>query len=103
MDCPTKRGIPDDDFKLLIRWHLGIPILPLGVQLPPCPLCQEAIDPYEDHFVTCSLNGCKQRHDHTLGILMLRPADVLLMHWEGGRHAAVDLVISHLSKFLNIH
>jgi hypothetical protein len=26
---------------------------------------------------------------------MLRPADVLLMHWEGGRHAAVDFVVSH--------
>ena len=116
LDCPTKRGIPDDDFKLLIRWHLGIPILPIGVQLPPCPLCQEAIDPHGDHFVTCSLNGCKQRHDQLRsafsdslrlsGILhlveqrcsertMLRPADVLLMHWEGGRHAAVDFVVSH--------
>ena len=26
---------------------------------------------------------------------ILRPADVLLMHWEGGKHCAVDLVISH--------
>jgi hypothetical protein len=116
LDCPTKRGIPDDEFKVLLRWHLGIPILPIGVQLPPCPLCQEAIDPHGDHFVTCGLNGCKQRHDQlrtslsdqlrTSGILhlveqrcsertLLRPADVLLMHWEGGTHAAVDLVISH--------
>ena len=116
LDCPTKRGIPDADFKLLLRWHLGIPILPIGVQLPPCPLCQEAIDPYGDHFVTCSLNVCKQRHDQlrtafcdnlrTSGILhlveqrcsdrsLLRPADVLLMHWDGGRHSAVDLVVSH--------
>ena len=66
--------------------------------------------------MTCSLNGCKQRHDRVRdglvdnlrmsGILhlaeqrcsdrsSLRPADVLLMHWEGGRHCAVDLVISH--------
>ena len=110
------QGIPDAEFKLLLRWHLGIPILPLGVQLPACPLCQEAIDPYGDHFVTCSLNGCKQRHDRLRdaladnlrrsGILhlveqccsersSLRPADVLLMHWEGGRNCAVDLVISH--------
>ena len=26
---------------------------------------------------------------------MLRPADVLLMYWEGGRHAAVEIFISH--------
>ena len=61
---PSKaRHIPDAEFRLLLTWRLGLPILRTGVTLPGCPLCGEAIDPFGDHFVCCDRNGCTQRHN----------------------------------------
>ena len=53
--------IPDTDYRLLLRWWLGLPILPVGVPLPGCPLCRGSIDPFGDHFVCCEQNGCSRR------------------------------------------
>ena len=55
--------IPDAEFRLLLRWWLGLPILPVGVTLPGCPLCRGSIDPFGDHFVCCEQNGSTQRHN----------------------------------------
>ena len=55
--------IPDIEFRLLLRWWLGLPVLPVGVSLPECPLCRGSIDPFGDHFVCCELNGSTQRHN----------------------------------------
>ena len=109
-----RTDIPDTHFRLLLRWWLGLPILPAGVTLPGCPLCRGSIDPFGDHFVCCELNGCAQRHNafrntfHALcvrsGIAVekeaecvagRRPADILLLQWSRGEHVAVDFVCTH--------
>ena len=106
--------IPDTEFRLLLRWWLGLPLLPVGATLPGCPLCRGSIDPFGDHFVCCEQNGCTQRHNafrnafHAMcvryGIAVekeaecvagRRPADVLLLQWSRGQHVAVDFVCSH--------
>ena len=33
----------DTEYRLLLRWWLGMPILPTGVTLPGCPLCHASI------------------------------------------------------------
>ena len=53
----------DTEHRLLLRWWLGLPILPVGVTLPGCPLCRGSIDPFGDHFVSCEQNGSTQRHN----------------------------------------
>ena len=106
--------IPDSEFRLLVRWWLGLPILPVGATLPGCPLCRASIDPFGDHLVCCELNGCTQRHNafrnafHAIcsrhGIAVekeaecvagRRPADILLLQWSRGQHVAIDFVCSH--------
>jgi len=106
--------IPDSESRLLLRWWLGIPILPQGTALPECPLCKDTLDPYEDHFVCCKRNGSSQRHhafrdaffavcaQHNVAVVKeaeclasRRPADILFMNWSRGRHVAVDFVCTH--------
>ena len=105
---------PDTEYRLLLRWWLGLPILPVGVTLPGCPLCRGSIDPFGDHFLCCEQNGSTQRHNafrnafHEMcvryGIEVekeaeclagRRPADILLLQWSRGQHVAVDFVCSH--------
>jgi hypothetical protein len=104
----------DTEYRLLLRWWLGLPILPVGVTLPGCPLCRGSIDPFGDHFVCCEQNGSTQRHNafrnafHEMcvryGIAVekeaqcvagRRPADILLLQWSRGQHVAVDFVCTH--------
>ena len=91
-----------------------MPILPVGVTPPGCPLCRGSIDPFGDHFVCCEQNGSTQRHNafrnafHEMcvryGIAVekeaqcvagRRPADILLLQWSRGQHVAVDFVCTH--------
>jgi len=91
-----------------------MPILPVGVTLPCCPLCKESLDPFGDHFVCCERNGSTQRHNAFRNAFFAmcvrnklavekeaeciagrRPADVLLLQWSRGQHVAVDFVCSH--------
>jgi hypothetical protein len=119
-DCvvpPTATSaIPSPHFRLLLKWTLGIPLLPVATLLPPCPLCQDVLDPFSDHFVTCNQNGCAGRHNRFRDFLAsfcrksgiphmveqgphlndaTRPGDLLLNHWDNGRDVVVDLLISH--------
>jgi hypothetical protein len=106
--------IPDTEFRLLLRWWLGLPILPVGATLPGCPMCKDALDPYGDHFVCCELNGGAQRHNAFRDAFFAvcaryrvavekeveclankRPADILLLQWSRGQHVAVDFVCTH--------
>ena len=106
--------IGDTEFRLLLRWWLGLPILPTGDTLPGCPLCGDSLDPFGDHFVCCEQNGCTQRHNafrdaffalcvrygvkvdkEAECVARRRPADVLLLQWSRGQHVAVDFVCSH--------
>jgi hypothetical protein len=109
-----RTDINDPDYRLLLRWWLGLPILPMGLTLPGCPMCGEAVDPFGDHFVCCDKSGSTRRHnslrDAIFETLMKssiasakevscngrqRPADILLVAWERGRDVAVDLTVTH--------
>ena len=81
--------------------------------MPPCPECQEPLDAFGDHFVTCRKNGFTRRHNslrdawaHVLAAAGIRhakevsipngdrPADILLVGWDKGLDVCVDLTIS---------
>ena len=104
--------IPDSDFRSLCRWWLGMPLLPEGTTLPPCPLCQQALDPFGDHFVVCKWNGPVRRHnalrDEWSRVLTQahipwrkeipttggdRPDDLLLVGFSKGRDMSLDITI----------
>ena len=110
----TRTDICDPDYRLLLRWWLGLPILPVGQTLPSCPLCGEPVDAFGDHLVCCDKNGNTRRHnalrDAIFDVLIAsaipsakevtsgdrqRPADILLIAWERGRDVAVDLTVTH--------
>jgi hypothetical protein len=41
-------------YRVLLRWHLGIPLLPPSLEGSPCPLgCGSPVDSYGDHVVCC--------------------------------------------------
>jgi len=46
-----RTDIPDSEFRLLLCWWLGLPILPQGTALPECPMCKDTLDPHGDHCV----------------------------------------------------
>ena len=110
--CAQTSPIPTTDY--LLRWWLGLPILPTGLTLPGCPLCQEPVDPFGDHFVCCDQSGSTRRHNALRDAIFdalvrssipaakeqscngrQRPADILLLAWERGRDVAVDLTVTH--------
>jgi hypothetical protein len=109
-----RTDIEDSDYRLLLRWWMGLPILPTGRTLPACPLCGDPVDAFGDHFVCCEKNGITQRHhalrDAIFDVLARgaipaakevvsahrnRPADILLVAWERGRDVAVDVTVTH--------
>ena len=110
----VRTDISDVDYRLLLRWWLGLPLLPLGVTLLGCPACGHPVDPFGDHFMCCGKNGNTCRHNALRDALFyvlvqasipvgkeIRsgngrvPADILLVTWVRGRDVAVDLTISH--------
>lgn len=115
LPCRALRtDINDADYRLLLRWWLGLPLLPMGRTLPGCPLCSEPVDPFGDHFVCCDKNGSTRRHnalrDALFEVLVQgaipaakevtsnnrrRPADILLIAWERGKDVALDLTVTH--------
>ena len=103
----------DSDFRSLCRYWLGLPLLPQGESLPPCPECKGALDPFGDHFVTCRKNGTTRRHNtlrdawaqvlassnirHVKEVSASggdRPADLLLIGWDKGSDVCVDITIT---------
>lgn len=107
--------IARDRFRLMLRWHLGIPILSPTQAGKPCPSCGEALDIFGDHAVTCSRGPLWRRHflvqDYILRLSRAagfqatrevslvgsnrREADILISNWDGLRPLAVDLTIRH--------
>ena len=101
---------------MLLKWHLGVPLIPEPWAGMPCPLnCGEALDPFGDHLVCCGKNKLWQRH---LGIQQFisrclqsrglphkleqssmadlkRDADILLPRWENGADWAIDVGVCH--------
>ncbi|KAI3713814.1 hypothetical protein L1987_72400 [Smallanthus sonchifolius] len=106
------------EYRSILKYRLMIPMFPND---ETCPVCRKAcLDKYGEHALHCrELSGFKYRHDFVRDALMdilrragisakkeapvnfltdpaegrstLRPADVLVFGWEGGKHACVDL------------
>ncbi|KAJ0744564.1 putative exostosin [Helianthus annuus] len=106
------------EYRSILKYCLMIPMLPND---ETCPLYRKAcLDKYGEHALHCrELPGFKYRHDFVRDALMdilrragilakkeapvnfftdpaerrstLRPGDLLVFGWEGGKHAGVDL------------
>ncbi|KAI3721949.1 hypothetical protein L2E82_32969 [Cichorium intybus] len=106
------------EYRAILRYRLMIPLFPVD---EICPVCRKAcLDSFGDHAVHCrELPGFKYRHDMVRDVLFdvcrragisvrkeapvnfltdpsdgrssLRPADILVFGWSGGKHACVDL------------
>ncbi|KAK9052651.1 hypothetical protein SSX86_029281 [Deinandra increscens subsp. villosa] len=106
------------EYRAILKYRLMIPLFPID---EPCPVCRKVcLDNYGEHAVHCKeLPGFKYRHDLVRDVLWdvlkragisakkeapvnfltdplegrfsLRPADVLVFGWAGGKHACVDL------------
>lgn len=106
------------EYRAILKYRLMIPLFPVD---EPCPVCHKvALDKFGEHAVHCKeLPGFKYRHDLVRDVLFdvlrragisakkeapvnfltdptegrssLRPADVLVFGWAGGKHACVDL------------
>ncbi|KAK2455796.1 hypothetical protein QL285_003218 [Trifolium repens] len=106
------------EYRTILKYRLMIPLFPVD---EVCPVCRKAcLDKFGEHAVHCrELPGFKYRHDLVRDVLFdvfkragvsvkkevpvnfltdplegrstLRPADILVYGWVGGKHACVDL------------
>ncbi|MFS7889274.1 putative reverse transcriptase domain, exostosin [Helianthus anomalus] len=84
------------EYRTILKYRLMIPLFPVD---EVCPVCHKAcLDSFGEHAVHCKeLPGFKYRHDLVRDVLFdifrstLRPADILVFGWVGGKHACVDL------------
>ncbi|GJY35887.1 hypothetical protein Tco_0421265 [Tanacetum coccineum] len=106
------------EYRTILKYHLMIPLFPVDAI---CHVCRKAcLDSFGEHAVHCKELPCfKYRHDMVRGVLFyicrragisakketplnflidpsdgrstLRPSDVLVFGWVGGKHACVDL------------
>ena len=112
------------EYQLGLRWWLGLPLVADMADGEVCPKCHTTVlDPFGDHLMCCRQNNFSARHgalqDSLLLVLgmakqpaereqplrqanasrvlrqHLRPADILLRGWAGGRDVAVDVTIAH--------
>ena len=98
------------DYRYLLKWWLGRPIVDGNRRR--CPCCEEQMDVYGDHLVSCKHNQPQQRHNvlrdalteelQGLNITALkevtiggarRPADIALLNFDSRGPRAVDLVV----------
>ncbi|GKC29360.1 hypothetical protein Tco_1036654 [Tanacetum coccineum] len=107
------------EYRTILKYRLMIPLFPIDAI---CPVCRKAcLDSFGKHAVHCKeLPGFKYRYDMVRDILFdicrragisvkketpvnfltdpsdgrstLRPADILVFRWVGGKHACVDLI-----------
>ncbi|GJZ78586.1 hypothetical protein Tco_0643423 [Tanacetum coccineum] len=106
------------EYRTILKYRLMIPLFPVDAVWPVCR--KACLDSVGEHAVHCKeLSGFKCRHDMVRDVLFdicrragisakkeapvnfltdpsngrstLRPADVLVFGWVGGKHACVDL------------
>ena len=96
----------------MLRWTLGMPIVENCVIGAPCVRCDQPVDAWGDHSVSCIKNEIQRRHMalqtaladliHNAGLMCAlergtgdgrRPADVFIPRWDADGPAAVDLTI----------
>ena len=103
------------EYGLLLRWHLGLPVMPTQWAGAGCPKCGSACDAHGDHAVSCQKGLVTLRHHGVVNYICQvlqtakipferesaclgdgrRPADILLKGWEGRRDLAVDVTVVH--------
>ena len=104
-----------DTYRLALRWWLGVPLLNTD-EPRSCHGCGHSVDIFGTICSTVRaiislvvtqqcrnafsiLLACGHGVDKEQAVPSagqnLRPADLLLRHWEGGRHLAVDITVSH--------
>ncbi|GJW38137.1 hypothetical protein Tco_0063982 [Tanacetum coccineum] len=106
------------EYRTILKYRLMIPLFPVDAI---CPVCRKAcLNSFGEHAVHCKeLMGFKYRHDMVRDVLFdicrrvgisakkeapvnfltdpsdgrstLRPADILVFGWVGGKHACADL------------
>ena len=103
-------------YRILLKWHLGIPLVPASLEGTACPLaCGASVDTFGDHMVCCKRNKLWERH---LGIQsylsrclqasaiphrreqsaagdLKRDADILIPSWDTGQGLAIDVGVAH--------
>ena len=124
MSVPPSPGlhtiISAHEYRLAVKWWLGLPLIS-DPHAQRCPGCQQRVDVFGDHLLCCPRNNFTKRHAAVQEALVnclvecgqgvekekelpegaqppgqrLRPADLLLRHWESGTDVAVDLTIAH--------
>ena len=107
--------IGGEAYRLMLRWHLGVAILPQVAAGKPCPACGEACDIFGDHAVCCRRNNLWRRHfllqdfmlrlsraagfqatrEKGLGMDSKREADILIQNWRSTQSVAIDLTVRH--------
>jgi len=50
------------NYSTLLKWHLGVPLLPADCAGRPCPLCGGPADVFGDHAMSCKKSGFGDRH-----------------------------------------
>ncbi|GJW02263.1 Ras-related protein Rab11D, partial [Tanacetum coccineum] len=72
------------EYRTILKYRLMILLFPVD---EPCPVCRKVcLDSFGEHAV-----HCKELPDPLEGRSTLRPADILVFGWAGGKHACVDL------------
>ena len=119
LNCPPMpalglhlRGV---EFAAAVKFRLGLPIYNSA---GPCPACDHPSDVMGDHALVCGFGGERiARHNLLRDALHqtaaaaglaptkegralipgnnMRPADVFIPHWSGGRDAALDVTVTH--------
>ena len=119
LNCPPMpalglhlRGV---EFVAAVKFRLGLPIFNSA---GPCPACDQPSDILGDHALVCGFGGERiARHNflrdalHETAVAAglaptkegralipgtnLRPADIFIPHWAGGRDAALDVTVTH--------
>ena len=117
---PLQTLIPPDQYRLGLRWWLGLPLVeaPTSGASVRCVGCDGDVDIFGDHLLCCRRNNFQKRHtavqeaianmltDCGQGFSLevpvpnttdasLRPADILLRTWSSGMDTAVDLTVVH--------
>jgi len=50
------------NYSTLLKWQLGVHLLPADCAGRPCPLCGWPVDVFGDHAVSCKKSGFEDRH-----------------------------------------
>jgi hypothetical protein len=104
----------DEEFRLLLKFHLGLPVMHVEETGCACEDCGEPLDIFGDHAVSCRMAGAYSRHNQVASSLeaiakaagfvthrevpvdgLERPADLEIVNWHEGKPAAVDPTVIH--------